>query len=72
MNSLGLSKIRKAIVAAIGAGTTAMVAAWPDGLTPTEWGGIAAATVTVFIATYWVPNGNKPYVIAPTPPEGQS
>lgn len=51
-----MSKVRKAIVAAIGAGISAAVAAFPDGITLGEAGTIVGAIVVVGYGTWAVKN----------------
>lgn len=54
-----LPRIRKSLVAAVGAGITAVVAAWPDGITADEWGKVAAAAVATALAVWATPNKPK-------------
>lgn len=51
-----IARVRKAIVAGVGAGVTAFVTLMADGITPEEAGAIASAVVAVGLATYFVPN----------------
>ncbi len=54
-----IARARKALIAGLGAGVTALVAAWPDGVTADEWGKVAAAAVATGLAVYFTPNKPK-------------
>ena len=51
-----MSKFRKAIVAAVTAGVSALIPVMSDGITTGEWGIVAAAVVAAFLAVYHTPN----------------
>lgn len=51
-----IARARKALIAGVGAGVTALVAVWPDGVTVDEWGKVAGAAVATALAVWAVPN----------------
>jgi hypothetical protein len=57
---LSVSSVAKAVVAGLGAGTSALVAAVADGsLSVSEGFGVAAAVLAVYGITWFVPNAPK-------------
>jgi uncharacterized membrane protein YjjB (DUF3815 family) len=63
-----LARISKALAGALSAGIAALVTAWPDGVTNTEWGAVAAAVVIGFLGVYVAPKNADP--VPPVPPTG--
>lgn len=56
-----LDQYTKAIVAALVAAFGLYQVVRPDGVTPDEWGDIAATAVATLLLTWGVPNAEKPY-----------
>jgi hypothetical protein len=55
---MNLDRVSKALAGALSAAGTALVAAWPDGIDASEWGGIAGALVAGFLVVFLAPRNS--------------
>jgi hypothetical protein len=67
-----IERISKALAGALSAAVGAVVVAWPDGITATEWGAIAAAAVIGGLGVFSAPANapKKGYALVPVSPVG--